>query len=155
MSAEPLHVRVARALGWTDVQSLGPRDHGPSWHTPGTDLWVGLAPCEAYESPEPGYITADRCACKDDAQYLPIPPYGQDSPDGNAVTMPFLRYVRELSWSEMRADIAPARAWYASSRDLVAGFGATPGEALCNLVLALSDAGRLKVEPGPSDEAVR
>lgn len=117
MSAEPLAVRVARALGWNDVQSIGIRG--------GVEKWVGVAP---------GLRQV----------FDPIPPYGDDTPEGWSCTGPFLRYVHEAN----AISHGPAvMRWPDDDEDCegapTVGQALTWGEALCNLVLALAEAGRL------------
>lgn len=140
MSAEPLplHCRVAVALGWTDVQSLGPRQHGPSWHTPGAELWVGVPPCPNDEGPvEPGYGERSPCDCAP-LTYSYVPPYGQESPEGAAAHGPLLPRLKAfVGWN---GGAWVCQAWAIEGE----GRGATWGEALCNLVLALAEAGRLE-----------
>lgn len=133
MTAEPLHVRVSHCLGWTDLQNLGPRLHGGApWHRPGDDLWVGIAPCVE---------CGDDGICDEhDAQgpsYQAVPPYGEESPHGWAVTGPFLRYVEEASADALYQGVT---LWHGSEFDVQ---GETWGETLCHLVLALGEAGRL------------
>jgi hypothetical protein len=39
---EPIHVTFARVcLGWGEVHSIGPRQHGGPGHVPGEESWVG------------------------------------------------------------------------------------------------------------------
>jgi hypothetical protein len=68
VEAEPLHVQVARALGWSDIENLGPREYGPEWHRPGADLWMGHPPTQQVD------------------EYIDLPPYGEASIHGQRET---------------------------------------------------------------------
>lgn len=130
MSAEPLNVRVARVLHpeWKIFQATE-----PTWLC---DEWGDYGP-----TAEVGEWICIRSKCG--AAYA-VPPFGEETPEGWAVTGALMCHVRELSYSESRAKATRSNlAWYAGGRLLSDGFGATWGEALCNLVLALSAAGRL------------
>lgn len=145
MSTEPLNVRVARAIGWTDVQSIGIRGGVEKWvgippalHDAARDLAKAfLAPGQNIDAAYPPYAAAIR--------YEPIPPYGQDTPEGWSCTGPFLRYVHEAN----AISHGPAvMRWPDDDEDCegapTVGQALTWGEALCNLVLSLAEAGRLR-----------
>lgn len=126
---KPLHVQVAEALGWTDIQSLGPRNYGPRDHLHGTDLWVGLRPGV------PG-------AC-----FEPIPRYDTSWAD----TGPLIeRYQMEISplmgvrWfakacycDTVKAGLGCDHGWDGDSRGTLL-------EAVCAVILHLDQCGRLR-----------
>lgn len=151
--SEPLHVRVARALGWTDVQSLGPRQHGPAWHRAGTDLWTGRppkgAPVEAPRSPCAAAVPASRgewcCSIHLTSEidggcpldFEPLPPYGEESPYGWACTGPLIeKHGIEITFTRGLGRRAEASGYYVDGPDVLT--------AVCGVVLTLAEAGRLE-----------
>lgn len=110
---EPLHVDVARSLGWVELCTH-------DWQ--GKTQWFGKAsPAQDWRVQIPRFDT-----------------------DWSAAGSLIERYVRDLSISDNRK---PAMRWFAGGWDKerdrpFAGFGATPLEAVCHLVIALLAAGK-------------
>jgi hypothetical protein len=77
MTIEPLHVRVARALGWTECAPC-PLSWG-GWH--------GIAPAD-YWRDVCDYGNQGTCGCPHSMALLP--PYGEESEAGWAVTGPLM-----------------------------------------------------------------
>jgi hypothetical protein len=129
---EPLHVRVARALGWTHIHQAG---YGHEIGSPCGDI---LLPGIRYHGRAPGNLLIE-----EQAKHEPLPPYGKESPEGWACTGPLLsRYEvtvdkREAGWC--------ASAWRESmfTHEVDPVFAATSTEAIALLVCALHEAGRL------------
>lgn len=151
MSAEPLHVRVARALGWTEIQSIGPRQHGPSWHASGEELWVGLPPgfgdacANLARVPVRGGI---RDLAFRAGHYDPIPPYGRESPEGWAVTGPLIQRFRiTLEHWIVDMDAGPVRQFAARDEITVARHELAV-VAICNVIVGSAAVGRLRKEHG-------
>jgi hypothetical protein len=141
VTTEPLHVRTARALGWTDIQNLGPRQYGPKWHTPGADLWVGHPPTD--DSP----MIRDLLCKVGGIQYEPIPPYGEESAEGTALCGELIAVIVA---TEGRVSVAREHVDGAPRMIAVCGWwsrAAAPQEAvqtaLAELLCALHEAGRL------------
>lgn len=83
----PLHVRVARALGWTDIVDLGEGRYV---------RWVGKAPLPMCSCMERGVPSTEPCRCWPRATYQPIPPFGDETPEGWACTGPLIA-LREIA----------------------------------------------------------
>lgn len=129
MSTEPLNVRVARALGWTEIhEELQGRIGG----------WFGTAPA----------CTGPRWWTGND----PILPYGEDTPEGWACTGPLMKqyaigvWPRENGQEEGRIAVQWGAKGYGDARSgpFVMTFGASGPEAAALCLLALHEAGRLK-----------
>lgn len=110
---KPLHVRVAEALGWSRCPS------DDMWHPPGTTCgeWTNGHCCEG--------------AMFDGA----VPRYDTDW----SATGPLIeRYQISIV-----SDGSAVRCWSTDVGAAPLSFGATPLAAVCNLILALAEAGRL------------
>src|SRR3990172_4813798 len=129
--AKPLHVRVAEALGWTDCIDCGP--DRSNWFTDdwGTERWAAI---------DPGIRGAS-------GPRHPIPRYDTDW----SATAPLIERLRiSVRLSRMPFDSAkPWTAWVGPS-DVGRGEGvsheAPPLLAVCALILALAEAGKLPKE---------
>ena len=100
MSAEPLKVRLARALGWTDIVSIGPRRAVPSWLKPGDEVWVGKPPI-----PDSGVVVQGGGDVGLTHEYSHIPPFGDETPEGWAAIGPELQRVGVLRDPQFYAEI--------------------------------------------------
>ena len=129
----PLHVRVALALGWTGL-------HAPGWDEghacgdillpdPGRLLWKGRAPGNLLVGPEGCTI---------------VPRFDEDWSVGG----PLLDTYGIGLQKRPSAYVRPLELWQAdkydsASEDTLAAYGATALGAVCNLIVALKDAGKL------------
>jgi hypothetical protein len=137
VTAEPLHVRVARVLGWTEIHEETQGRIGG---------WFGTAPAG----------TGPRWWTGND----PIPPYGEDAPEGWACTGPLqVRYkidVWRQHWTDREGGLwiagrAEDRHIYIRDqeedvryRDAREAQADSPCEAVAWLIVELHEAGRLK-----------
>jgi hypothetical protein len=139
---EPLNVRVARAIH-PDATFERRRTHAPTcpYSSKAAAKGNAVADCNCLEDAEDWWMTtrSENGDWRTDSMRR-VPPYGEDSPEGNAATMPFLRHVNEAHAQRT----GPVVLYNFSRPETVEGRGATWGEALCNLVLALREAGRLE-----------
>lgn len=121
----PLHVQVASVIGWTSLHPRGRPGCCGDILLPGI-RWAGRAPGNVIVGPE--------------GIHDPVPPYGEDSPEGWACTGPLAElYV----WGVHRLD---GQTWLALPRGPNTGqkgVGPTPLIAICNLILKLSESGAL------------
>ncbi len=118
----PLHVRVAEALGWDNC----------------VEVDTGMAYGKRWTGRVPGFTHTRE-----------VPRYGQDSDEGWAATGRLIqKYGINLERAQAaRPDGSPYGAW----RWAIAGdemppkrfWADTPLEAVCHLILALAEAGRL------------
>jgi hypothetical protein len=143
---EPLHVRVARALGWTDIQAQDDRGYDVGSLLGGgmfprvmpEPRWVGVPPdwhdgivhdynCDCGSPPVPRYDTSWK------AMGPQIERFGIN-----------LRETHVMTGRESHPNELPPPVWDAYDRENNAqGTGATPLLAVCHLFLALSAAGKL------------
>lgn len=129
MNEQPLHVRVAEALGWDTAASLHSWDEA-------AEGYRGCTRCDQlahWNGPEPE---------------LCVPRYGTDW----SATGPLIERYKIQVWhqEDPLAEIlgpldGPWRATHevCASPDLGACTGPTPLIAVCNLILALKEAGKL------------
>jgi len=115
---KPLHVRVAEALGWSTPRSIG------NWMIPGEpDNYVGRPPSNVLIG---------------SSGYAAIPRYDTDW----SATGPLIERLRldlQHGWDPDE----PAWTAYAEKLSTMEAYGSTPLLAVCNLILALSAAGKL------------
>lgn len=121
----PLHVRVAEALGWTDLHAG--IYFSEAFGSGGTGDWTGTAP----GPPKP----FDNGWVKGEVVSEAVPRYDTDwSATGPLIERYFigLKYQERKWWAGRKGH--PHSVWYSSE---------TPLFAACHLILALSAAGKL------------
>lgn len=119
MSDTPLHVKVAEALGWKDcaLEPWTAAEDGIGERVVGPPIWWGLPPGESWRRPVPHYDT-------DWAATGPLI-------ERYEIVVVARRGLRGDMWLAMENRHADGR------------LGRTYLEAVCNLILALSAAGKL------------
>lgn len=131
----PLHVRVAEALGWTD---LAPMDNPRPPHGQG-------CPCHSdWEGWHAGYLGPGTLTPRPSGQGLhPVSRYDTDwSATGPLIEQYGITLIRvPAPWMLGRPDGQPWEAY----RDDIKMFGETALLAACRLIVALHSAGKLQV----------
>lgn len=138
MTDEPIHVKVARALGWTDIRFIAPTHPTLNGYWQGkppgtTQEWTEFIPRFDIETRHQGY---------------------EDYVDGWAAVGPLIdRYGIGLMRDTGERHDPPWEAVSYGPGHAVGAFGATPLIAVCRLLLDLAARGKLTVLPSPQSAA--